>query len=58
MQSRNGEPDRSLAHLAEGIAALDPDRRIRVAIDGVDGAGKTMLADVLAPETYLCYAKA
>src|SRR6185295_1120588 len=42
-------PNRLLARLAEAIAALHPDRRIRVAIDGVDGAGKTMLADALAP---------
>ena len=28
---------------------MHPDRRIRVAIDGVDGAGKTVLADALAP---------
>jgi uridine kinase len=38
-----------LARLANAIAALHPDRRIRVAIDGVDGAGKTVLADALAP---------
>jgi uridine kinase len=38
-----------LASLAEAIAALHPNRRIRVAIDGVDGAGKTMFADALAP---------
>ncbi len=38
-----------LDRLADTIAALHPDRRIRVAIDGVDGAGKTMLADALAP---------
>jgi uridine kinase len=49
MQSRNGAPPPLLARLAEAIAALHPDRRIRVAIDGVDGAGKTMLADALAP---------
>jgi uridine kinase len=49
MQSRNGAPYRLLVRLAEAITALHPDRRIRVAIDGVDGAGKTMLADALAP---------
>jgi uridine kinase len=38
-----------LDRLANTIATLHPDRRIRVAIDGVDGAGKTMLADALAP---------
>ena len=38
-----------LARLANAIATLHPDRRIRVAIDGIDGAGKTVLADALAP---------
>lgn len=38
-----------LDRLAETIAILHADRRIRIAIDGVDGAGKTMLADALAP---------
>lgn len=38
-----------LDRLADIIATLHTDRRIRVAIDGVDGAGKTMLADALAP---------
>jgi uridine kinase len=38
-----------LARLAGAIAGFDPDRRIRIAIDGVDGAGKTTLADALAP---------
>ncbi len=38
-----------LDRLATTIAALHPDRRVRIAIDGVDGAGKTMLADALAP---------
>jgi uridine kinase len=38
-----------LARLADAVAGFDPDRRIRVAIDGVDGAGKTTLADALAP---------
>ncbi len=41
--------DALLDRLAATIATLHPDRRIRVAIDGVDGAGKTMLADALAP---------
>src|SRR5262245_29785454 len=50
MQSQNGALDRLLARLAETIAAHHPGRRIRVAIDGVDGAGKTMLADALAPK--------
>jgi uridine kinase len=38
-----------LSRLADAVASLHPDQRIRVAIDGVDGAGKTMLADMLAP---------
>ena len=38
-----------LDRLADAIANLHPERRIRIAIDGVDGAGKTMLADALAP---------
>lgn len=33
-----------LGVLAAALAALDPDRRVVVAIDGVDGAGKTVLA--------------
>jgi uridine kinase len=35
--------------LAAAIAGLHPERMIRIAIDGVDGAGKTTLADALAP---------
>jgi uridine kinase len=35
--------------LAAAIAGLHPKRMIRIAIDGVDGAGKTTLADALAP---------
>ena len=38
-----------LNRLAVAIIALHPLRMIRVAIDGVDGAGKTTLADALAP---------
>jgi uridine kinase len=38
-----------LRRLAAAIAALHPERIVRVAIDGVDGAGKTTLADALAP---------
>ena len=38
-----------LNRLAAAIVALHPQRIIRVAIDGVDGAGKTTLADALAP---------
>jgi uridine kinase len=38
-----------LDRLATAIVALHPTRIIRVAIDGVDGAGKTTLADALAP---------
>lgn len=44
------ESDASLmARLAATISALHPERIVRVAIDGVDGAGKTTLADALAP---------
>lgn len=38
-----------LARLADAIADCRPDRRARIAVDGVDGAGKTTLADALAP---------
>ncbi|CAN7638585.1 uridine kinase [Bradyrhizobium sp. LjRoot220] len=38
-----------LNRLAAAIVALHPGRIIRVAIDGVDGAGKTTLADAVAP---------
>ena len=38
-----------LARLAEAVAGFRPDQRIRIAIDGVDGAGKTTLANALAP---------
>jgi uridine kinase len=38
-----------LAHLANRVAGLHLGRRIRVGIDGVDGVGKTFLADELAP---------
>ena len=37
-----------LARLVDAIVALPTDRPRRVAIDGVDGAGKTWLADELA----------
>ena len=44
------EPHASLlSRLAAAIVALHPARIVRVAIDGVDGAGKTTLADALAP---------
>ena len=38
-----------LNRLAAAIVALHPKRIVRVAIDGVDGAGKTTLANALAP---------
>ena len=38
-----------LGRLADAVAGFHPDRIVRVAIDGVDGAGKTTLADALAP---------
>ena len=45
-----GEPDASLpGRLAAAIAGLHPQRVVRIAIDGVDGAGKTALADALVP---------
>jgi hypothetical protein len=37
-----------LSALARRLVALRPRRRLRVAIDGVDGAGKSVLADELA----------
>jgi uridine kinase len=39
---------RLLGVIAGRIARLSPDRIVRVAIDGVDGAGKSMFADELA----------
>ncbi|MDI1262064.1 MAG: uridine kinase [bacterium] len=38
-----------LDRLAAAIVANHPERIVRVAIDGVDGAGKTTFADALAP---------
>ena len=38
-----------LSRLAILIASLHPERIVRIGIDGVDGAGKTTLADALAP---------
>jgi uridine kinase len=38
-----------LARLADAIADCRPDRRVRIAVDGIDGAGKTTLADALTP---------
>ena len=38
-----------LVRVAATIVALHPERIVRIAIDGVDGAGKTTLADALAP---------
>ncbi len=44
------EPHASLlSRLAILITSLHPERIVRVGIDGVDGAGKTTLADALAP---------
>ena len=37
-----------LHDLAERVVALRPGERVAVAVDGVDGAGKTVLADQLA----------
>jgi uridine kinase len=41
--------DPSLARAAAAIARLPRDRRTLVAVDGLDGAGKTTFADRLAP---------
>jgi uridine kinase len=41
--------DRLLRDLAGAIVRLERPHPVRVAIDGVDGAGKTTLADELAP---------
>jgi uridine kinase len=41
--------DELLAALADRIAAVVPPHPARVAIDGIDAAGKTTLADALAP---------
>ena len=38
-----------LERLVELLATTAPDRRLRVAVDGVDASGKTTLADALAP---------
>lgn len=38
-----------LSRLAILITSLHPERIVRVGIDGVDGAGKTTLADALGP---------
>lgn len=38
-----------LSRLGATIVELHPRRSVRIAIDGVDGAGKTTLADALAP---------
>jgi uridine kinase len=43
------ERERCLAALAAAILALDRPHPVRVAIDGPDAAGKTTLADELAP---------
>ncbi len=45
----SGPHNALLDRLANTIVTLHPDRRIRVAIDGIDGAGKTTFADALAP---------
>jgi uridine kinase len=38
-----------LSRLAEDIAGIELEHPVRVAVDGVDGAGKTTLADELVP---------
>lgn len=42
------ERDAALHDLADRVVALQPGERVAVAVDGFDGAGKTMLADQLA----------
>ncbi len=37
-----------VAEIADTVIALHPNRTVRVAVDGVDGAGKTVFADELA----------
>ena len=45
---RSTERYADLHDLAERVVALRPGERVAVAVDGVDGAGKTVLADQLA----------
>lgn len=45
---RSAERDAALRALADRVVALHPGKRVAVAIDGFDGAGKTVLADELA----------
>jgi len=40
--------DAVLERLGDALAAVDPGRLMRIGIDGVDGAGKTLLAEELA----------
>jgi pantothenate kinase len=47
MRHRNSKREGLLAELAQRVVVVSPDRTIRVAIDGVDGAGKTTFADEL-----------
>jgi uridine kinase len=49
MGAANRERDAVLARLADMIAAIRLPHVVRVAIDGVDAAGKTTLADELRP---------
>jgi uridine kinase len=48
MRAATPQRDRVIADIAATVTALHPRRVIRVAIDGVDGAGKTVFADELA----------
>jgi uridine kinase len=45
---RSSERFAVVRDLAERVVALRPDERVAVAVDGFDGAGKTVLADQLA----------
>lgn len=47
-------PDRSLAHLADLILRVERPHPLRVAIDGIDTAGKTTLADALVAPIEAC----
>ncbi len=38
------------AHLGHALTALHPGRRLRVAVDGVDGSGKTVFGSALAAQ--------
>ncbi|OFE16623.1 uridine kinase [Humibacillus sp. DSM 29435] len=45
---RTAERDAAVRDLADRVVALQPGERVTVAVDGFDGAGKTVLADEVA----------